>query len=80
MVARELSELRHKRDDHIADGRLRLAGECSLEIEQLTREYLALQPRAQASAASWPHGGVASRPGWRAAPGSRPGTRPVASL
>ena len=43
-VRRELAMRRRERDGHIENGRLRLAGECCADLEQLTREYIALQP------------------------------------
>jgi hypothetical protein len=43
LVARELAMLRRERDDHIANGRFRLAGECCADLEQLTREYVAIR-------------------------------------
>jgi hypothetical protein len=44
LVTRELAMRRRERDDHIENGRLRLAGECCVDLEQLTREYVALRP------------------------------------
>jgi hypothetical protein len=40
LVARELAARRREHNCHIENGRLRLAGECCVELEQLTREYL----------------------------------------
>jgi hypothetical protein len=47
LVMREMELIRAERERHLQAGRLRLAGECCVELDQLTREYaaLAVQPR-----------------------------------
>jgi hypothetical protein len=43
LVERELALVRAERDRYVADGRLKLAGECCVELEQLVREFVALR-------------------------------------
>lgn len=41
MIEHELAVVRTECDEHIAKGRLRLAGECCAELDQLIRELVA---------------------------------------